>query len=229
MLTERNIKILKIIVEEYLQTWEVIWSKLLLKKYDLWVSPATVRNDMAVLENLELVYQPYTSAWRLPTTKGIRAFVDFLMQSTPSYFLDSEENKNYQKVENFYDLANKITFELSKKTWEISFFIIPENNLLEYSWTWYFLENNYKRLWESIFSIVKMLEEKQNFIRFINSQNLTKSINTFIWEENILPFLKDYTIIIKTINIWWKKVFIWIIWSLKMNYSFNISALEWIF
>lgn len=229
MLTERNIKILKIIVEEYLQTGDVIWSKLLLKKYDLWVSPATVRNDMAILENLDLVYQPYTSAWRMPTTKGIRAFVDFLMKSTPSYFLDSEENKNYQKVENFYDLANKISFELARKTGEISFFIIPENNLLEYSWTGTFLENNYKRLWDSIFSIVKMLEEKQNFIKFINSQNLIHPINTFIWEENILPFLKDYTIIIKSINIWWKKVFIGIIWSLKMNYSFNISVLDGIF
>ncbi len=229
MLTERNIKILKIIVEEYLQTWEVIWSKLLLKKYDLWVSPATVRNDMAILENLELVYQPYHSAWRLPTTKWIRAFVDFLMKSSPNYFLENEESKNFQKVENFYDLANKISFDLARKTEEIAFFIIPENNLLEYSGTWVFLENNYKRLWESIFSIVKMLEEKQNFIKFINSHNFTSNINTIIWEENILSFLKDYTIIIKSVNIWDKKVFIWIIWSLKMNYSFNIKAIESIF
>ena len=61
-LTERNIEILKIIVEEYLQTGEVLGSKLLLRKYNLGVSPATVRNDMAKLENLELVYQPYNSA-----------------------------------------------------------------------------------------------------------------------------------------------------------------------
>lgn len=226
MLTERNIKILKIIVEEYLQTWEVIGSKLLLKKYDLWISPATVRNDMAKLEELELIYQPYTSAWRLPTTKGLRAFVDFLMKSSPNYFLDIEENKNHQKVENFYDLANKLTFELAKKTGEIAFFIIPENNLFEYSGAWNFLENNYKRLSENIFSIIKMLDERQNFIRFINSHDLNPWINTFIWEENIIPFLKDYTIIIKNFEIWWKKIFIWLIWSLKMNYSFNISAIE---
>ena len=120
MLTQRNIEILKIIVEEYLATWEVIWSKLLLKKYDLWVSSATVRNDMAKLENLELIYQPYHSAWRLPTTKGLRAFVDFLMKSTPNYFLESEAEKSKMKVENFYDLANKISFELARKTWEIT-------------------------------------------------------------------------------------------------------------
>lgn len=68
-LTNRNIEILKIIVEEFLQTGEVLGSKALLKKYDLGVSSATVRNDMATLETLELIYQPYNSAGRLPTAK----------------------------------------------------------------------------------------------------------------------------------------------------------------
>jgi heat-inducible transcriptional repressor len=68
-LTPRNIQILKIIVDEYLETGSVLGSKLLLKKYDLGVSSATVRGDMALLEKLELVYQPYNSAGRLPTTK----------------------------------------------------------------------------------------------------------------------------------------------------------------
>ena len=84
-LTQRNIDILKIIVEEYLSTGEVLGSKLLLKKYDLWVSSATVRNDMAKLEQLELVYQPYNSAGRLPTSKWLRAFVNYLMNDTLSY------------------------------------------------------------------------------------------------------------------------------------------------
>jgi hypothetical protein len=52
----------------------------------------------------------------LPTTKGLRAFVDFLMKSTPNYFLESEAEKSKMKVENFYDLANKISFELARKT-----------------------------------------------------------------------------------------------------------------
>jgi len=50
--------------------------------------------------------------------------------------------------------------------------------------------------------------------------------NVFIWEENILPFLKDYTIILKQIVIAWEVCYIWLIWSLKMNYSFNISAVN---
>lgn len=226
MLTQRNIDILKIIVEEFLETWEVLWSKLLLKKYDLWVSSATVRNDMVKLEELELIYQPYNSAWRLPTSKWIRAFVDYLMESSPNYFLNTENNS--QNINNFYDLAKNLSFELAQKTEEIAFFIIPENNLVEFSWVWKFLEENHKRLWDSIFSIIKILEDKTSFLKFIKSFWLNIWINLFIWEENILPFLKDYTIIIKKVKIWRKETFIWIIWSLKMNYSFNISALNWI-
>lgn len=228
MLTTRNIEILKIIVEEYIETWEVLWSKLLLQKYDLWVSSATVRNDMAKLEELELVYQPYNSAWRLPTSKWLRAFVNYLMQASPEHFLQNNNKNTWSKVENVYDFANKISYELSKNTSEIAFTIIPENKIIESNWTWIFLEKNHKRLWDSIFSIIKMIEDKESFSNFITNFPLNSSINVFIWEENILPFLKDYTILIKKASIWWKICYIWLIWSLKMNYSFNISAVNWI-
>lgn len=228
-LTQRNIWILKIIVEEYLETWEVLWSKLLLQKYNLWVSPATVRWDMAKLEALELVYQPYNSAGRLPTSKWLRAFVNYLMQTSPDYFLnESNLNIGEEKIENLSDFVHKVSFELAKNTSEIAFFIIPEKNIVTYSWTWVFLENNHKRLWDSIFSIIKMLEDKFSFIKFIKSFPTNHWINLFIWEENILPFLKDYTIILKQVNINGKIWYIWLIWSLKMNYSFNISAVRWI-
>lgn len=228
-LTQRNIDILKIIVEEYLETWEVLGSKLLLQKYDLWVSPATVRWDMAKLENLELVYQPYNSAGRLPTSKWLRAFVNYLMETSPDHFLQ-QENIDFweEKIEKLSDFVHKISFELAKNTGEISFFIIPEKNIVQYNGSWVFLENNHKRLWDSIFSIIKMLEDKFHFAEFIQSFPMNEWINIFIWEENILPFLKDYTIILKPVNIDGKIWYIWLIGSLKMNYSFNISAVKWI-
>jgi transcriptional regulator of heat shock response len=226
-LTQRNIDILKIIVDEYLETWEVLGSKLLLQKYDLWVSSATVRWDMAKLEKLELVYQPYNSAWRLPTSKWLRAFVNYLMESSPDYFLHQSNIKIWEnKIEKLSDLTHKISFELAKNTKEIAFFIVPDKHISQHSWTWIFLEENHKRLWNSIFSIIKMLEDKFNFSNFIQSFHLNEWINLFIWEENIIPFLKDYTIIIKQVNIDWNKWYVWIIWSLKMNYSFNISAVK---
>jgi transcriptional regulator of heat shock response len=225
MLTPRNIEILKIIVLEYLETGDVLWSKLLLQKYDLWISSATVRNDMARLEELELIYQPYNSAWRLPTSKGLRAFVNYLMEETPEHFLP-EKNLQNKNINNLWDFWNNLTYELAKNTSEISFFIVPDSNIIKYSWTGNFLENNHKRLWNSIFSIIKMLDDKESFSKFITSFPINPWINIFIWEENILPFLKDYTIIIKKFLIAWKVAYIWLIWSLKMNYSFNISVVS---
>lgn len=228
-LTQRNIDILKIIVEEFIQTWEVLWSKSLLKKYDLWVSSATIRNDMALLESLELIYQPYNSAWRLPTSKWLRAFINYLMQETPNFFIDEKwvdyKTNDIKTLENF---IYNITFELSKKTKEISFFTSPQNAILEYNWVSNFLENNIKSLWNSIFSIIKMLEDKNNFIEFIENLPLSQWVNVFIWEENIISFLRDYTIILKPVIFDWNLSYIWIIWWLKMNYSFNISAVRWI-
>ncbi len=228
-LTERNIQILKIIVEEYIETWEVIWSKMLLKRYDLWVSSATVRNDMAILEKLELVYQPYNSAWRLPTAKWLRAFVSYLMKKTPHHFLQEESMQiGASDIKKLSDFTHKITFELAKTTKEIAFFTIPDKHVAEYSWIATFLNKNHKRIWNSIYNIIKMLEDKFNFAKFISNFPINNSVNIFIWEENILPYLKDYTIILKPIKVDYSIWYIWIIWWLKMNYSFNISAIKWI-
>jgi transcriptional regulator of heat shock response len=149
------------------------------------------------------------------------------MQSSPDHFLQQNNISLWEeKIEKLSDFIHKINFELAKNTWEISFFIIPEKHIIGYSGIWNFLEKNHKRLWDSIFSIIKMLEDKFNFSNFIQNFPITEWINLFIWEENILPYLKDYTIILKQVNIDWKIWYVWLIGSLKMNYSFNISAVR---
>jgi len=226
-LTSRNIEILKIIIEEYIKTGDVLWSKLLLKKYDLWVSSATVRNDMANLETLELIYQPYNSAGRLPTAKWLRAFVNYMMEQTPEYFLE-EKNSSFKakSISEFSDFVHNIVYNLAKNTKEIAFFVLPDKHISEYSGVSKFLERNHGRLWDEVFMLLKMLEDKPNFSGFISGFPVKQGVNIFIWEENILPYLKDYTIILKPIEIDNEIWYIGIIWGLKMNYSFNISAVR---
>ncbi|NDK08487.1 hypothetical protein EOM39_04565 [Candidatus Gracilibacteria bacterium] len=225
-LTDRNIEILSIIVKEYLETGKVLGSKLLLKKYNLGVSSATVRNDMGVLEELKLVYQPYNSAGRLPTTKGLRVFINYLMQHSPDHFLQEKTGKNDLTTKSLNDFIYKITYELSKNTNEISFLIIEEELLLEFSGISNFLKRNYDRIGDSIFNIISMLEDRVNFINFIRGLPISEGVNVFIGEENITPFLRDYTIILKPIMINGNIGYIGIIGCLKMNYSFNISAVR---
>ncbi len=225
-LTQRNIDILKIIIEEFILSWNVIWSKSLLKKYDLWVSSATIRNDMAFLEKLELIYQPYSSAWRLPTTKWLRVFINYLMNDTPNFFLETEKNLkiNNYNLKTLEDFIFNIIFELSKKTKEICFFVSEEDSILEYNWISNYIE---KDLEESK-NIIKMFEYKYDFIKFISNLPLNAWVNVFIWEENFIKILQKNTLIVRQIKIEWKIWYIWIIWWLQMNYSFNISAIKWI-
>src|ERR671923_1462812 len=75
-LGERQAAILRAVVREYIRTAEPVGSKHLVGTYNMNVSPATVRNDMALLEELGYLAQPHTSAGRIPTDRGYRWFVD---------------------------------------------------------------------------------------------------------------------------------------------------------
>lgn len=80
---DRRLAVLRAIVEDYVQTKEPVGSKALVERHSLGVSPATIRNDMAALEEEGYIAQPHTSAGRIPTDKGYRLFVDRLTTVKP--------------------------------------------------------------------------------------------------------------------------------------------------
>ena len=83
MLDDRKLEVLKAIVTDYVSSKEPVGSKALVERHRLDVSPATVRNDMAALEEEGYLIQPHTSAGRIPTDKGYRLFVDKLAEVKP--------------------------------------------------------------------------------------------------------------------------------------------------
>ncbi|MDR0593142.1 MAG: heat-inducible transcriptional repressor HrcA [Bifidobacteriaceae bacterium] len=83
MLDDRRMAVLRAIVEDYVSTGEPVGSRGLVDRHRLSVSPATIRNDMAVLEEAGLITQPHTSAGRVPTDAGYRLFVDQLATVKP--------------------------------------------------------------------------------------------------------------------------------------------------
>src|SRR6185437_7913324 len=80
---ERRFAVLQAIVADYVSTHEPVGSKAIVDRHNLGVSSATVRNDMAVLEEDGLIAQPHTSAGRIPTDKGYRQFIDRISQVKP--------------------------------------------------------------------------------------------------------------------------------------------------
>jgi heat-inducible transcriptional repressor len=83
MVSERGLQVLRAIVQDYVDTHEPVGSKSIVDRHQFGVSAATIRNDMALLEDEELIAAPHTSSGRVPTDKGYRVFVDHLAELRP--------------------------------------------------------------------------------------------------------------------------------------------------
>ena len=83
MVSQRALEVLKVIVQDYIDSKEPVASKAIADRHGFGVSAATIRNDMALLEEEELIAAPHTSAGRVPTDKGYRVFVDQLSAVKP--------------------------------------------------------------------------------------------------------------------------------------------------
>ena len=106
MSDDRRLRVLRAIVQDYVQTSEPVGSKALLERHRLGVSAATVRNDMAALEEEGLIAAPHTSAGRVPTDAGYRLFVDRLSQIKP--MTPAEQRAISQFLETAVDLDDVV-------------------------------------------------------------------------------------------------------------------------
>ena len=130
-MSSRRLEILRAIVDEYVATQEPVGSKAIAERHGLGISPATIRNEMAVLEDEGLITQPHTSAGRIPTDLGYRVFVDKLATVKP---LSPAERR---AIETFLDEANnleqlmrrsaKLLADITKQVAVITYPIIGEN------------------------------------------------------------------------------------------------------
>ena len=90
-LDDRKMKILQTIIKTYLETGDPVGSRTISKYTDLNLSSATIRNEMADLEDLGYIMQPHTSAGRIPSDKGYRLYVDMLMEEKEQEVTEMKE------------------------------------------------------------------------------------------------------------------------------------------
>lgn len=110
-LTSRQTQILKTLIDEYIETAEPIGSEALEKKYNLGISPATIRNEMVTLTKSGFLKQPHTSAGRIPTPVAMKFYVDQLMEEKTLSLADEVKAK-----EEVWDERNNIDRLLSEAT-----------------------------------------------------------------------------------------------------------------
>lgn len=111
-LTPRQVSILKAIIEEYIATAEPVGSETLDKKYNLGVSPATIRNEMVRLTDMKMLNQPHTSAGRTPTSDALKFYVEHLMK--PKDLSVAEEMSVKEKIWDYRQEVDKLLREATR-------------------------------------------------------------------------------------------------------------------
>ncbi|MFR8999758.1 MAG: heat-inducible transcriptional repressor HrcA [Anaerobutyricum soehngenii] len=108
-LDERKMKILKAIISTYLETGDPVGSRTIAKDSDLHLSSATIRNEMADLEELGYILQPHTSAGRIPSDLGYRYYVNCLMEENDEIRIrETEREKEHQDLINKMDRMEEV-------------------------------------------------------------------------------------------------------------------------
>jgi heat-inducible transcriptional repressor len=118
---ERKKKVLQAIIQDYIATAEPVGSRTIARKYDLGVSPATIRNEMADLEELGYIEQPHTSAGRIPSDLGYRYYVDWLMEKEKlkpyeEEYIHQVFSQKMKEIESVIKQASEILSQISNYT-----------------------------------------------------------------------------------------------------------------
>jgi transcriptional regulator of heat shock response len=230
MSEERRKKVLNAIVKHFIQTAEPVGSHTILVSYHFHVSPATIRNDMMTLEEDGFIYQPHTSAGRIPTDKGYRAFVDEMAdyenarQQALTTLKKIQLEYTTQRVrESLYDAVSL----LARATNLASFATTPDNPR-----TFFLGMSNVLRQPEfagdtvHASEVIEVLERSDNFVKTLASFDLGNSVRAFIGEENILPQIQSCSIIVAKYSKDGFNGYLGLLGPKRMNYPFNIIILE---
>lgn len=134
MLKERKKKILQIIIEDYISSAEPVGSRTIARKYDLGLSPATIRNEMSDLELLGYLEQPHTSAGRIPSAQAYRFYVDALIEpgtltDNDMALIDGWYNEHRRNIDDIFQSTAKI---LSRMTQNVSMVLTNQQTIANF-------------------------------------------------------------------------------------------------
>jgi len=224
----RQQKILKAIIEQFIQTALPVGSKLIYEEYDLNVSPATIRNEMAVLEREGFIKQPHTSAGRIPTSQAYRLFVDQLKYNLKllnkakedikgirhQYYLDRAKEKLYQMVS-----------ILATATQNVSFATLPDKKHLFYMGISHVLRQpEFQADPSKATQVIEVLETR--FSDLLDDLNIGEEPSFYIGEENLIPEIQSCSLLVQQYSYKGFKGAMGILGATRMNYAYNMAALK---
>ena len=226
MLTTRQQEIIKAIIKEYIRSAEPVSSKFLEKEYDFGIRGAMIRREMQRLTEQGYLFQPHTSAGRIPTAKSYRFIVDTILKD----HLEKAKNTEFGvempalSSEEMLHLMQTLTSKIAELTSSFAISYIPFCNLsLKEGWAEIFNQPEFENK-ELIKNFTEFIEELQEYI--INLE-IPNEINIYIGQEH--PFGKgdEFSTILTNYHFSKnEKSLIAIVGPMRMDYEENIKILE---
>jgi len=190
MISERQKLILERVVQEYIDLAQPVSSQLIERKYDFGICPATIRIEMQKLTDKDYLYQPHTSAGRVPTDKGYRFFVDNLLKKE---FKDFEIGDWIEReIEDNIKFIQALTKNLAQFSETLVLSYLGKKNIF------------WKEGWEDILRepefeekdyLLNFVEFLENFEKNIQDFEINSGIKIYIGKENPFKKAKDFSII----------------------------------
>lgn len=227
---QRKDKILAIVVNQYIKTVNPVGSQYITDEFKLDVSPATVRNILAELEEEGYLGHPHTSAGRVPTAQGYRYYVDHLMNEIQlleqeKRAIESEYKRYRHQLELLMERTSQFVSDLTHYTtivtvdgWDSKFILKGTNYVVGYPEQVDLLK---------IQAILRILEEKEKLMKLINRQ-LQNKIDVYIGHELALKEMESCSLAVSRFDNNGVTGRIAVLGPTRMQYDRVVSALDYI-
>lgn len=228
---QRKDAVLGIVVHEYIKTVAPVGSANLVKQYGLNVSPATVRNTLAELEQDGYLTHPHTSAGRVPTEKGYRYYVDFLMKEIrlleeEQLRLRYEYKRGMNELENLLEDMSLRLSDVTQCTSIVSF--DDWGSKIICRGTNYMIQQDAHLDLERVSNLLRILEEKEQMLEIINRE-LKNKIEIFIGHELALKEMENCSLAVSEFkDQHGRKGRVAILGPTRMDYDRVVSALQYV-
>jgi len=226
-LTPRQVDILKIIIEEYIETAQPIGSEMLDRKFNLGVSPATIRNEMVQLVRSGYLHQPHVSSGRIPTPKAIKFYVQQLMKEDDLSVAEevSVKQRIWDVRGHLEDLLRESTRTLADKTHCVGLAVTSDHRSYHAGYFHLFDEPEFFDI-DVTKTVFSLLEETGQLLSLLDRAQDEGAIHVLLGDDFDNRHLQPITIVFSDFNLGNTAGSIGIIGPSRLNYAYIIPLVR---
>lgn len=229
-ITSRQAQLLRIIIEEYVKSTEAVGSEAMVAKYNLGVSPATVRNEMAALTHEGYLEQPHTSAGRVPTPLGFRYYLSELMeeQAIPIIAEVAIKQRLWQERHEIENLLRSTALALADETREMAI-AVTDTGKVYAAGAAYVLDHPEFYDIDLTRSVLALIDQYDTLVSIFNhGQSDPSRVNVLVGAETGLPYLAPCSVVYRHFDLGRGRVgTLGVIGPARLNYPTVIPTIRY--